>query len=140
MSSTKHSRHLIRWRTGGSTKSRGNTDSGGTGEKREKELGWTFTAHPPSSRHFVHCSGARLCLSLWSPVDCSIPGFPVLHCLLEFAQTHGRRVSNAIQPAHPLLPPSPPAGTLLGSYNISFILRTPQDRERFINETVFPVL
>ena len=39
--------------------------------------------------------------------DCSTPGFPVLHCLPYFAQTHGHRVDDAIQPSHPLLPPSP---------------------------------
>ena len=41
-------------------------------------------------------------------LDCSTPGFPVHHCLLEFAQTHVHRVSDAIQPSHPLSP-SPPA-------------------------------
>ena len=35
------------------------------------------------------------------PVDCSMPGFPVLHCLLEFAQTHVHWVSDAIQPSFP---------------------------------------
>ena len=37
------------------------------------------------------------------PVDCSMPGFPVLHYLLEFAQSHVHSVSNAIQPSHLLL-------------------------------------
>ena len=36
-------------------------------------------------------------------------GFPVLHHLLELAQTHVQWVSDAIQPSHPLLSPSPPA-------------------------------
>ena len=45
-------------------------------------------------------------------MDCSTPGFPVLHYLLEFAQTHVRWVDDAIQPSHPLLPPSPPAFNL----------------------------
>ena len=40
-------------------------------------------------------------------MDCSMPGFPALHCLLEFAQTHVHWVSDAIQPSHPLLPSSP---------------------------------
>ena len=35
------------------------------------------------------------------------PGFPVLHYLPEFAQSHVLRVDGAIQPSHPLLPPSP---------------------------------
>ena len=39
----------------------------------------------------------------------SAPGFPVLHHLPEFAQTHVRGVDDTIQPSHPLLSPSPPA-------------------------------
>ena len=39
-------------------------------------------------------------------MDCSIPGFPVFYHLLELAQTHVHWVSDAIQPFHPLLPPS----------------------------------
>ena len=42
-------------------------------------------------------------------MDCSMPGFPVLQYLPEFAQTHVHWVSDAIQPSHPLSPPSPPA-------------------------------
>ena len=45
-------------------------------------------------------------------MDCSMPGFPVLHYLLELAQTHFHWVSDAIQPSHPLSPPSPPAFNL----------------------------
>ena len=41
-------------------------------------------------------------------MDCSTPGFPVLHYLLEFAQTHVHWVNDAIQPSNPLSPPSPP--------------------------------
>ena len=41
-------------------------------------------------------------------MDCSMPGFPVLHYCPEFAQTCVRCVGDAIQPSHPLLPPSPP--------------------------------
>ena len=40
---------------------------------------------------------------------CSTPGFPLLHCLPDFAQTHVHWVDNAIHPSHPLSPPSPPA-------------------------------
>ena len=46
---------------------------------------------------------------LCNPMDCSIPGFPVLHYLLEFAQNHVHRVSDVIQPSHPLLDSSPSA-------------------------------
>ena len=55
------------------------------------------------------CLVAQLCLTLCNPMDCSTPGFPVLHYLPEFAQTHSHRVSDATQPSHPLLPSSPPA-------------------------------
>ena len=46
---------------------------------------------------------------LCNPVDCSTPGFLVLHYLPEFIQTHVHRVGDAIQPSHPLSSPSPPA-------------------------------
>ena len=52
-------------------------------------------------------SVTKSCLTLCDPMDCSTPGFPVLHCLPEFAQTYVHWVSNAIQPSHPLLRPSP---------------------------------
>ena len=52
------------------------------------------------------------CPSLCNPMDCSTPGFPVHHQLPELAQTHVHRVSDAIQPSHPLLSPSPPAFNL----------------------------
>ena len=42
-------------------------------------------------------------------MDCSIPVFPILHHIPEFAQTHVLWVNEAIQPSHPLLPTSPPA-------------------------------
>ena len=45
-------------------------------------------------------------------LDCSKPGFPVHHQLLELAQTHVHRVGDAIQLSHPLLSPSPPAFNL----------------------------
>ena len=48
-------------------------------------------------------------IHLCDPMDCSTPGFPVLHYLPEFAQTHVHWVTDAIQPSHPLLLPSPPA-------------------------------
>ena len=54
-----------------------------------------------------YISVAKWCLTLCNPMDCSIPGFPVLHYLPEFAQTHVHWVGDAIQPSHPLLLPSP---------------------------------
>ena len=41
-------------------------------------------------------------------MDCSTPGLPVHHQITEFTQTHVHRVSDAIQPSHPLSSPSPP--------------------------------
>ena len=46
--------------------------------------------------------------TLCNVMDCSTSGFPVLHQLPELAQTHVHCVGDAIQPSHPLLPPSPP--------------------------------
>ena len=43
-----------------------------------------------------------------TPMDCSTPGFPVHHQFPEPTQTHIHWVSDAIQPSHPLSPPSPP--------------------------------
>ena len=57
-------------------------------------------------------SVAQSCLTLCDPMDCSTPGFPVLYQLPELAQTHVHRVSDAIQPSHPLSSPSPPAFNL----------------------------
>ena len=57
-------------------------------------------------------------------MDSSTPGFPVHHQLPELAQTHVHRVSDAIQPYHPLSSPSPPA------FNLSSI-------SVFSNESVF---
>jgi len=45
-------------------------------------------------------------------MDRSMPGFPELHYLPEFAQTHVHQVSDAIQPSRPLSSPSPPAFNL----------------------------
>ena len=52
------------------------------------------------------------CVRLCDPKDCSIPGFLVLRHLPDSAQTCIHWVSDAIQPSHPLSPPSPPAFNL----------------------------
>ena len=49
------------------------------------------------------------CLTLCDPMNRSTPGLPVHHQLPEYIQTHIHRVSNAMQPSHPLSSPSPPA-------------------------------
>ena len=54
-------------------------------------------------------SSARSCQTLCNPKNHSMPGLPVHHQLPEFTETHIHRVSDAIQPSHPLSSPSPPA-------------------------------
>ena len=54
-------------------------------------------------------SVAQSCPTLSDPMNRSTPGLPVHHQLMEFTQTHVHRVSDAIQPSHPLSSPSPPA-------------------------------
>jgi len=71
-------------------------------------------------------SVAQSCPTLFDPMNCSTPGLPVHHQLPEFTQTHVHRVSDAIQPSHPLLSPSPPA------FNIS-------QHQVFSNESTLPM-
>ena len=52
---------------------------------------------------------AQSCLTLCDPMNCSTPGFPVHHQLLELVQTHVHPVSDAMQSSHPLSSPSPPS-------------------------------
>ena len=54
-------------------------------------------------------SVAQSCLTLCDPMNRSTPGLPVQHQLPEFTETHVHRVSDTIQPSHPLSSPSPPA-------------------------------
>ena len=70
------------------------------------------------------CAVAKSCPTLYDPMDCSTPGFPVLHYLLEFAQTHVHWVDDVIQPSHLLSDPisscihSFPAS---GSFSVSWL-------------------
>ena len=57
----------------------------------------------------VCCPVAKSCSTLCDPMDWSMSGFHVLHCLPEFAQNFAHWVHDAIQPSHLLSPPSPPA-------------------------------
>ena len=59
--------------------------------------------------YFQFCSVSQSCPTLCNPVNCSMPGLPVHHQLLEFTQTNVHRVSDAIQPSHSLLSSFPPA-------------------------------
>ena len=72
---------------------------------------WSHFAasHIPTVPSIQFSSVAQPCVTLCNPMNCSSPGLPVHHQLPEFAQTHVHRVSDAIQPSHPLSSPSPPA-------------------------------
>ena len=66
-------------------------------------------------QHYLLCIGsdqirsvAQSCLTLCDPMNRSTPGLPVHQQLPEFTQSHVHRVSDAIQPSHPLSSPSPP--------------------------------
>ena len=65
--------------------------------------------YPRDVRAIQFSSVAQSCPTLCDPMNRSTPGLPVHHQLLEFTETHVHRVSDAIQPTHPLLSPSPPA-------------------------------
>ena len=71
-------------------------------------------------------SVAQSCLTLCDPMDCSKPGFPVLHHLQELAQILIHSVSDAIKQFRPLLSPSPPA------FNLS-------QHQIFLNESVIRI-
>ena len=75
------------------------------------KVAWSRTKiYNKSSSQIVSVSSvAQSCPTLCDPMDCSMPVLPVHHQLPETTQTHVRWVSDAIQPSHPLLSPSPPA-------------------------------
>ena len=56
---------------------------------------------------YSYSSVTQSCPILCDPIDCSTPGLPVHHQLLELTQTHVHLVGDAIQPSHPLSSPSP---------------------------------
>ena len=57
---------------------------------------------------YIHFAVVQSCLTLCHPMDCCMPGFLVLHHLLELVQIHVHWVSDTIQLSWPLLSPSPP--------------------------------
>ena len=68
------------------------------------------------------CIVVQSCLTLCDSTGCSMPGFPVLHHVQEFAQPHVHWFGGATQPSHPLLFPSSPAIKLVVYvYHIFFI-------------------
>ena len=62
-----------------------------------------------AARSLQFSSVTQSCPILCDSMNRSMSGLPIHHQLLEFTQTHIHRVSDAIQPSHPLLSPSPPA-------------------------------
>ena len=86
---------------------------------------WSITLYPQQEKNGCHrvaagaissvqfISVAQSCLALCDPMNCSTPGLPVHHQLLEFTQTRVHWVSDAIQPSHPRsspsIPPIPPS-------------------------------
>ena len=88
-----------------------------------------------ANKHMKRCSTsliiqfssvAQSCPTLCDSMNCSIPGFPLHHQLPEFTQTHVHRVSDAIQPSHPLSSPSPPAPNPSQHQSLLLIIREMQ--------------
>ena len=81
--------------------------------------------HPHSSClpiSVLCCSVAQSYPTLCSPRDCSTSGFLVLHHLPEFSPFHVHGVNDAVQPSHPLLPPSPPHAHMhFGNWDLEFL-------------------
>ena len=63
----------------------------------------------PLLHPFQFSSVVHSCPTLCEPMDCSTPDLSIHHQLPELVQTHVHQVSDAIQPSHPLLSPSPSA-------------------------------
>ena len=73
---------------------------------------YSVNKHSLSANFGYCCSVAQSCPTLCHPMDCSTQGFPVLHDLPEFAETHVHWIGDAIQQFHLLSSPSPPAFNL----------------------------
>ena len=73
---------------------------------------WAIREGQDTHYYTVCCSVSRSCPTLCNPMDFSVPDFPALRCLLEFAQTRVHWVGDDIQPSHALWPPSLPAFNL----------------------------
>ena len=68
-----------------------------------------FRSHTQTTASWWLSSVDQSCPTLCNPMNCSTPGLPVHHQLLESTQTHVHRVDDAIQSSHLLSSPSPPA-------------------------------
>ena len=80
-------------------------------ETQVQSLGWEGPLEKGMSQFSsVQLSSVdQLCPTLCDPMNRRMPGLPVHHQLPEFIQSHIHQVGDAIQPAHPLSSPSPPA-------------------------------
>ena len=96
---------------------------------------------PVSNWRVSCCSVAESCPALCDPMDSSMPGFPVLHYLLEFAQAHVHWVSDVIQLSHPPSSPSPLALNLSQNQGlfqwIGFLHLVPKVLDGFTGFNVF---
>ena len=95
-----------------------------------KSQTWLSTRHTLYEYNIKNCgcSVAKSCPTLCDPMDCSTPGFPVLHYLQQFAQTHVHRVNDDIQPSPPchLLLPSVFPSIRVFSKELVFHIRWPE--------------
>ena len=85
----------------------GRKGTGRLGKENQRLLEGCSGCSWPTSVQFS--SVAQSCLTLCDSMNCSMAGLPVHHQFPECTQTHAHRVSDAIQPSHPLSSPSPPA-------------------------------
>ena len=76
------------------------------------QLKFLATMHRTKNDYNLLLSVTKSCLAPCDPMDCSTPGFPILHYLLGFAQNYVHWISDAIQQFYHLSPPSPPAHNL----------------------------
>ena len=81
--------------------------------------------HEHAWRCLQFSSVAQSCPTICDPMNCSLPGLPVHHKLLEFTQTHAHPVSDATQPSHPLSSPSPPASSFPNQETLTNQLSNP---------------
>ena len=99
--------------------------------------------HIPIKSHTLHikicfCSVTQSSLTLCYPMDCSMPGFPVLHHLPELAQTHGHWVGDDIQPSCPLLSPSPPVFNLSQNQGLFWWISSSHQAAKVLSFSISP--
>ena len=74
------------------------------------------------------CSDTKLCLTLCNPINCSMPGYSVLHCFLEFAQIRVHLTDDAIQPSH-TFSSCPQSFSASGSFPMSWLFTSDKELE-----------